>query len=316
MYPWHHHRRFNAYLQHFRAHFGERVQKVTIDAGFTCPNRDGSKAYGGCTYCSNDAFNPSYCQPEKPITQQIREGISFHEFRYRRANKYIAYFQPYSNTYAPLEKLKELYNEALKYPGIVGLIVGTRPDCIDEEKLEYFRELSKDHYILIEYGLESCYDKTLKRVNRQHTFAQSVEALEMTAKYGLKSGVHMIFGLPGESIEEMMKEADILSGLPILTIKFHQLQIFKNTPMEREFRDRPDDFVKFSLEEYIDFIIDFIERLNPAIMIERFAGEVPLRYLVQAPWSNLRYDEILRLIEEKLEQRDTWQGRLFSYVAS
>jgi len=312
MYPWNHHRRFNSYAEYFKKEFGGRVQKLAIDAGFTCPNRDGSKGFGGCIYCDNDAFNPSYCHPEKSIKKQIGEGIEFHANRYRRASQYLAYFQPYSNTYATLAELKTLYQQALAFPEILGLVIGTRPDCIDEEKLEYFAELSEKYYIMLEYGLESCYNRTLQRINRGHTFEDSVRALELTSQYKVKSGVHMIFGLPGESREEMIQEAGILSALPIDTIKFHQLQIVRNTRMAMEFRERPDEFVQFSLEEYIEFIIDFTERLNPSFVIERFAGEVPPRFLEGPGWGLIRNDQILHRIEKRMEERETWQGKLFN----
>ena len=230
-YPWGHSRRFNAYSNYFLKEFGERVQKLSIDAGFTCPNRDGTVGTGGCTYCNNDAFNPSYCSPSKSINQQIIEGIEFHQKRYRRANKYLAYFQPFSNTYAPLDKLRNIYHEALKFPEVIGLVIGTRPDCIDDKKLEFFSELSKKYYVIIEYGIESCYDKTLERVNRGHSFEQSVKAITKTAQKGIKTGAHIIFGLPGETKQEMLDEADILSELPLNNIKFHQLQIIKDTEM-------------------------------------------------------------------------------------
>ena len=296
-FPWGHNRRFNAYSEYFKKQFGERVQKVTIDAGFTCPNRDGKVARGGCTYCNNDAFNPSYCNPQKTIKQQIREGVEFHQKRYRRANKYLAYFQAYSNTYAPLSDLKKLYDEALKQPGVVGLVIGTRPDCVDEEILEYLSEINKTHYLVLEYGLESCYDKTLRRINRGHTFQQSVEALHLTASYGIKSGAHIIFGLPGESKDEMMAEAEILSALPINTIKFHQLQLVKGTAMAKQFKDNPDAFQFFGLDEYISFIVEFAERLNPDFVIERFTGEVPPRFHSGPHWGLIRNDQVNRRIE-------------------
>jgi hypothetical protein len=286
------------------------VQKLAIDAGFTCPNRDGSKGTGGCTYCDNDAFNPSYCHPEKSVATQIEEGIEFHAKRYRRASKYLAYFQPYSNTYATLDKLKEIYSQALAFPEIIGLVIGTRPDCIDEEKLEYFRELSESHYIMMEYGLESCYNHTLKRINRGHSFEDAERAFEMTSQFNLKTGVHVIFGLPGESREDMLNESEILSALPVSNIKFHQLQIIRGTRMAEEFKTKPGDFVQFTLEEYIEFIIDFTERLNPKIVIERFAGEVPPRFLAGPGWGLIRNDQILGRIEKRLEERDTWQGKL------
>ena len=278
-FPWGHERRFNAYSNYFRNIYGARVQKVSIDAGFTCPNRDGSKGTGGCTYCNNDAFNPSYCQPVKSVSEQIEEGIKFHKWRYNEAVSYLAYFQAYSNTYAPLETLKRLYSEALSYPGVAGLIIGTRPDCIDDEKLVYIRELSEKYYVAIEYGIESCYNKTLKRINRGHTFEEAVDALEKTSVLGITSGAHFIFGLPGETRKEMLEQVDIISGLPIRTVKFHQLQIIKGTTMETEFINNPGDFDLFTWEEYLDFFVHFLERLNPAIVVERFTGEAPPRFL-------------------------------------
>ena len=309
MYSWGHTRRFNAYSNYFRKVFGERVQKLSIDAGFTCPNRDGTKGRGGCTYCNNDAFNPSYCDPSKSVEQQIREGMEFHAWRYKKPGKYLAYFQPYSNTYAPLSQLKQLYEQALKFPEIAGLVIGTRPDCIDDEKLEYFSQLSKTHYVIIEYGIESCYDKTLERINRGHSFQESKEAIIKTADAGLKTGAHIIFGLPGESRKEMMAEAAILSELPLSNIKFHQLQIIKGTKMEKEYQQYPDNFNFFSLEEYISFICNFIERLNPQFIIERFAGEVPPRFRVDPGWGNVRNEKIVEMVEEELERRNSFQGK-------
>ena len=310
-FPWGHERRFNAYSNYFRNIYGARVQKVSIDAGFTCPNRDGSKGSGGCTYCNNDAFNPSYCQPVKSVSEQIEEGIKFHRWRYNEAVSYLAYFQAYSNTYAPLDTLKRLYGEALRYPGVTGLIIGTRPDCIDDEKLAYIRELSEKFYVAIEYGIESCYNKTLKRINRGHTFEEAVEALEKTNALGITSGAHFIFGLPGETRKEMMEQVDIISTLPIRTVKFHQLQIIKGTTMEKEFINNPGDFDLFTWEEYLDFFVNFLERLNPAIVVERFTGEAPPRFLTGEGWGKKRTDQIVNLIEKRLEELNTWQGRLF-----
>jgi radical SAM protein (TIGR01212 family) len=308
---WGHWRRFNAYSEYFKREFGGRVQKVSVDAGFTCPNRDGSIGTGGCTYCNNDAFNPSYCSPQKSIRQQIEEGIEFHSRRYRRAEKFLVYFQAYSNTYDSLERLKAIYDQALAVEKVVGLVIGTRPDCIDDRKLKYFAELAKTHYIIIEYGLESCYDKTLATINRGHNFADSVNALEKTAELGLKTGVHLIFGLPGETKHQIIDQAAILSKLPITTLKIHQLQIVKNTAMAGQYRQNPEKFSFFSLDEYIDLVIDFTERLNTAIVIERFAGEVPPRFLEGLNWGPMRYDVVLQKIEARMEERNTWQGRLF-----
>jgi hypothetical protein len=312
VYPWNHNRRFNAYSNYFKRFFGERVQKLSIDAGFTCPNRDGSKGRGGCTYCDNDAFNPSYCKPEKSVEQQIREGMEFHAWRYKKPGKFLAYFQPYSNTYAPLDQLQSIYDQALFYPEIAGLVIGTRPDCIDDEKLEYFARLAETHYVIIEYGIESCYDKTLARINRQHTFAESREAIEKTAAAGIKTGAHIIFGLPGESREEMMAEAALLSELPLTNIKFHQLQIIRGTRMAKEYMEKPDDFSFFELEEYISFIVDFIEKLNPEFIVERFAGEVPPRFQAGPGWGLTRNEKIVEMVEAELERRDSFQGMKFN----
>ena len=304
-------RRFNSYSNYFKKQFGGRVQKISIDAGFSCPNRDGRISTGGCTFCSNEAFNPSYCRPEKSIKQQIEEGIEFHQRRYRRANKYLAYFQPFSNTYKPLEELKKIYAEALEIPKIVGIVIGTRPDLVDEDILHYLNEIQKTHYVMLEYGVESVYDETLKRVNRGHDFATAERAICMTTEYGIPCGAHFIFGLPSENKEMMLRAAEIISELPLITVKFHQLQIFKGTKMAEEYIQHPEHFHLFDLEEYINFVVDFAERLNPDIVIERFAGEVPPRFLVSEPWMKLRYDEVLAKIEKRMEERDTWQGKKY-----
>ncbi len=310
-YPWGHDRRFNAYAQYFKKHFGERVQKLSVDAGFTCPNRDGSVARGGCTYCNNESFNPSYCTPEKTIAQQLTEGMEFHTNRYRRSEKYLAYFQAYSNTYKPLPELIKIYNEALSIPGIIGLVIGTRSDVIDKEKLEYFAELSKKYYVIIEYGIESCYDESLVKINRGHNFESVVKAINITHEYGIKVGGHMIFGLPGETKEMMMSEANILNKLPLDAIKFHQLQIIKGTAMAKDYLINPKNYRFFELNEYIQFIVDFVEQLNPNFVIERFAGEVPPRFNVGNSWGNIRNDQILNKIERELLKRNSWQGKYF-----
>lgn len=315
LYPWGNERRFNAYSNYFRSRYGARIQKVSIDAGFTCPNRDGTKGTGGCTYCNNDAFNPSYCLPEKSVTRQIEEGIDFHKRRYKEATSYLAYFQAYSNTYASLQKLKELYEEALSFPGVIGLVIGTRPDSIDQEKLTYIKSLSEKYYISVEYGIESCYDKTLKRINRGHTFADAVDALEKTSELGINTGAHFILGLPGESRDEMLAQAEIISALPLKTVKFHQLQIIKGTLMEKEFLANPGDFHLFSWDEYLEFFVRFLERLSPSIVVERFTGEAPPRFLAGDGWGKKRTDQIVSLIEKRLEELDTWQGRLFGKIS-
>ncbi len=303
--------RYNSYIGYFKKTYGERLQKVVVDAGFTCPNRDGLVGTGGCTYCDNAAFHPGYSTAGIPIHEQIDEGIKFHRVRYRKAEKFLAYFQPYSNTYAPLERLREVYEEALSHPLVAGIVIGTRPDCVDGDKLDYLASLARDHVVVIEYGIESVYDRTLQRINRGHSFEDAVRAVEMTAARGLTQGAHFIFGLPGETVRDMLAYAPIINKMPLRSVKFHQLQIVRGTAMEREFAARPSDFVTFSLDEYLDFIADLLELLRPDLYIERFAGEVPPRFVNSTPWGLLRNTELIRLLEQRLESRDTWQGRLY-----
>ena len=309
-FPWPHQRRFNAYVEHIRSKFGERIQKVTINAGFTCPNRDGTTGRGGCTYCNNNAFNPSYCTPEKSVEQQIEEGIEFHRLRYRRSSKYMAYFQAYTNTYEPLHQLKIKYEAALSHPDVVGIIIGTRPDCINTELLAYLAGLQEKSYVQVEYGIESCYNETLEKINRGHSFEKSKWAIEETAKAGIPVGGHLIFGLPGESRQKMMAQAQILSSLPLSILKFHQLQIVKDTAMAVDYAKNPGNYKLFEQNEYIDFIIQFIENLSPAIMIERIASEAPPRFNKGISWGK-RVFEILTLFEKELEARNTWQGKYY-----
>ena len=309
-YSWGHQRRFNSYTEYFRKKFGKRVQKLTLDAGFTCPNRDGSKGKGGCTFCNNNAFNPSYCQPEKPISTQINEGIEFHRKRYRRADKYLAYFQAYSNTYAGMDVLRERYEEALRRDEVIGLVIGTRPDTVDAEILDYIQKLAKDYYVIIEYGIESCYNTTLKWVNRGHSFEESIRAIEMTASRGIRQGAHFIIGLPGESSEDVLAEMKVVSGLPINNIKFHQLQIVRNTLMAKEYISNPEEFRIYDLDEYLVLMMRILEILNPEFVVERIAGESNPGFLLSKSWG-YRYEQVLNKFEQLLEREDTWQGKYF-----
>ena len=352
-------RRYSSYVDFFRRRYGARLQKVVIDAGFTCPNRDGKVGFGGCTFCDNAAFHPAYSRADKPIGEQIDEGVEFHRGRYRNTAAYLAYFQAYSNTYASLERLRELYLAALEHPSVVGIVIGTRPDCVDEAKLDFLQELAagkalegwrrdiarpvggsataagsghgdcssagagRDEnsesasplvltapIVIVEYGIESCHDETLRRVNRGHDFAAARKAVEMTAARGLDCGAHFILGLPGETREMMLEECAMINSLPLTTVKFHQLQIVRGTAMEREYASRPSDFIRFTLDGYIDFFVDMLERLRPDLCIERFAGEVPPRFVNETPWGLIRNVELLRLLESRLLARRTWQGRL------
>lgn len=310
-YSWGTARQYNAYSDWFSSVFGKRVQKVSINAGFTCPNRDGTLGYGGCTYCNNEAFIPAYCTPEASVTEQVERGIEFHRRRYRRAESYLAYFQAYTNTYAELERLKSLYNEALRHPAVAGLVIGTRPDCVDSELLDWLTIVSRDYFVIVEYGIESVSDLTLKRINRGHDFAVAVRAVTETAARGLHTGAHFIFGLPGESQSQIVESADIISELPLSSLKIRQLQLVKDTVMAREFRENPDDFELYTLDEYLDLVISFAERLNPLIRIERISGEVPPRMLDDPRSWSLRSSEIFTLFEQRLLTRNTWQGRLY-----
>ena len=311
MYSWGDERRYNSYSAYFRRRFGERMQKVAINAGFTCPNRDGKVGFGGCTFCNNEAFTPSYCQPSKSITQQIEEGIEFHRRRYRNASRYLAYFQSFSNTYAPLDILRSRYDEALSHPEVVGVVVGTRPDCVSEEILDYFAELAKSHYVTIEYGIESTYDTTLKAINRGHDFACAEQAVRMTAERGIAVGAHFVLGLPNESDEMILKQVQRINALPLTTIKFHQLQVFKGTALEREYDEHPEHFRFWELDEYLDLFVEILRRLRPDIVVERFASEAPPRYHYGRNWGLVRNETLWNMLEKRLSERNAWQGELF-----
>ena len=289
--------------QYLKEQYGTKVYKIALNGGFTCPNRDGTKGVGGCSFCLNDAFHPNYCTPDKPIHRQIDEGIEFHTVRYRHAQRYIAYFQPYSNTYAPVEKLRELYATALSHPLIEGIVVGTRPDCVDSEKLDLLQGIhDSGKIVIVEYGIESCYNKTLERIGRGHDFECARKAVEETSRRGLTQCAHFIFGLPGESLSMMRDEAQVINSMPVTAVKFHQLQIIRGTRMEKEFAERREDFHEFTLEEYLDFMADFIGRLRPDIYIDRFAGEVPPRFLspLQKSWGLVRYQELLAMLRKRM----------------
>ena len=308
-YVWTSEKRYNDFPTYFRNKFAERVQKVSVDAGFTCPNRDGTKGKGGCTYCNNKTFKPTYCNLENSVTQQIQQGIDFFARKYQ-AMKFLAYFQAYTNTYAPLEDLRRLYEEALQHPKIVGLVISTRPDAVNEELLDYLTELSQRTYVMVEFGLESHLDKSLKLINRGHTFSDSVWALEQTAQRGINNCAHLILGLPGETRSDWLEQAKVVSQLPVKNLKLHQLQIHKGTVLEKQFHEKPDQFHLFSAEEYIELVVDYLELLHPEIIVERFISQAPPEMLLAPKWG-LKNFEFVAKVEKRLEQRDTWQGRLY-----
>lgn len=290
-------------------HFPYKVQKISINAGFTCPNRDGSKAVGGCTYCNNQSFSPGYGGKQRTITDQLRDGIAFFAHKYPEM-KYLAYFQSYTNTYDSIDKLIALYEEALNYPNVVGLIIGTRPDCMPHELLEYFGKLNESVFLMIEYGIESTLDSTLEFINRGHTYAESVEAIKRTAAKGIYTGAHMILGLPRENKQQMLNHADLLSELPLTTLKIHQLQLIKGTAMAKQYREHPEWFDLFEVEDYIDLCIDFAERLNPDFIIERFVSQSPKSLLIAPDWGLKNYEFTAKVLK-RFSERNTWQGKFY-----
>ncbi len=289
--------------------FEERVQKISINAGFTCPNRDGSKGVGGCTYCNNLTFSPEYAKPSKNVSQQIDEGIGFFNHKYEAQN-YLAYFQTYTNTYDRLENLVRTYEEALENPKVVGIVVGTRPDCVNDDLLDYFAELNKTHYVMIEYGIESTNNETLDFINRGHDYESAIKAINDTHKRGIRTGGHLILGLPNEDRETILTHARNVSQLPLTAIKLHQLQLVKGTKMARQYKSNPEWFNLFTPDEYVELVVDFLEILNPNIAIERFVSQSPERYLIAPHWG-LKNFEFVYKIEKRLEERNTWQGRLY-----
>lgn len=299
---------YNDYGTWLTAQLGTKTQKISLNAGFTCPNRDGTVGKGGCTYCNNQTFNPDYCAPSKTITQQLEEGKNFFSTKYPEM-KYLAYFQAYTNTYDSLQNLKARYEEALSVPDVIGLVVGTRPDCMPDVLLDYLEEINRRTFLIVEYGIESIYDATLLRINRGHTHAQTVDAITRTAARGIRTGAHLILGLPRESREAILHEAEVLSELPLTLLKLHQLQLIKGTRMAEEFESHPADFHLFTPDEYIDLVIDFVERLRPDLVLERFVSQSPSSLLAVPGWG-LKNHEFVDRLRQRMQKRDARQGRL------
>ena len=298
-------RHYNAFGRHMQDLFNTRVCKVNVDAGFTCPNRDGSVASGGCIYCNNDSFRPLACTSAYSVRKQIEKGIPYLRSRYD-AEKFIVYFQPYTNTYANVETLEKLYLEALDNPEVVGLAIGTRPDCIDEEKIELLEKLARDYFILVEYGLQSIYNKTLKFINRGHSYECFQNALNITAGRGIRIGAHIILGFPTEKRDEMLKMADELSTLPIEFLKVHQLQVVKGTALEDIYAMKP--FAMFGYQEWIEMLADFLERLSPDIVLQRLFAAAPDSILIAPIWNKTR-SELLRDLDVYMEKNGSYQGK-------
>ena len=304
-------KRYNDFSSHFRNLFDGRVQKISLHAGFTCPNRDGSRGFGGCTYCNNKTFTPSYCEMEQILKTQVEEGVKFFSKKYD-AMRFLAYFQSYTNTYAPVDVLRRLYEEALQHPQVIGLVIATRPDCLDDEVLDLLEEFSRRCYVMVELGLESVKNETLQSINRGHSWEESVRAIIETNQRGIHNCVHLILGLPGESYNDFIDQSRIISTLPIENLKLHQLQIHTGTKMAKEYATFPERYPLFSLESYIETVVDYLEYLNPAIIVERFVSFAPGKMVIAPKWG-LKNFEFVAMVEKRLKERDTWQGKKFSF---
>ena len=303
---------YNEFPLFLKRYFPYKVQKISLNAGFTCPNRDGTKGQGGCTYCNNQTFNPEYCRTEKTSKVQLEEGKRFFAHKYPEM-KYLAYFQAYTNTYAGLESLKRKYEEALSVDDVVGLVIGTRPDCMPDELLQYLENLNRQTFLLVEYGIETTCDETLKRINRGHTYADTVETVQRTAARGILTGGHVILGLPGESHDDMVSQAGVLSELPLTTLKMHQLQLIRGTRMAYEYEQNPAGFHLFNdVNEYIELVIDYIEHLRPDIVPERFVSQSPRELLIAPDWGLKNYEFTAR-VQKRMKERGAYQGRMYKF---
>ena len=289
---------FGTWLQ---AELGCKAQKLSVDAGLTCPNRDGTLGRGGCTFCDNRTFNPAYCRQGGSITDQLEAGKRFFSRKYP-SMKYLAYFQSYSNSYGTLSHLKELYEEALRVPDVVGLVIGTRPDCMPDALLEYLEELNRRTFLLVEYGVESANEETLVRVNRGHTFAQARECIIRTAQRGIRVGVHMILGFPWETRSELIRQAQLIASLPITTLKLHQLQVIRGTQLAREYELHPWPLP--TAEEYVDLVLEYISHLPSSLVLERFVSQSPPEYVIAPRWG-LKNHEFSALVKKAIQKRST-----------
>ncbi len=308
---------YNDYGSAMRRKMGGRVQKLAIDAGLSCPNRDGTIGFGGCTFCLGEAFSPAYCREATSITEQIERALRFHSARDRRADAYLAYFQSNTNTHADVSHLERLYNEALSHPAISGIIIGTRPDCITSETLQLLAHIAQTKYIAVEYGIESVYDATLTHVNRGHNFAQAVDAVTQTKAAGIDVGAHFILGLPNETTNDILAGLRHINALGIDFIKFHQLQIYRNTAMEREWREHPERFLfgtESSTEEYADLLVEIIRRLDPRIAIERLASQAPRNLILHSPLKGIRPHELRDMVVNRMLTENLRQGDLYPFA--
>lgn len=308
---------YNDYGSAMRRKLGGRVQKLAIDAGLSCPNRDGTIGFGGCTFCLGEAFSPAYCREATSITEQIERALRFHSARDRRADAYLAYFQSNTNTHADTAHLERLYNEALSHPAISGIIIGTRPDCIASEILQLLAHIAQSKYVAVEYGIESVYDTTLNHVNRGHNFAQAVDAVTQTKAAGIDVGAHFILGLPNETASDIIAGIHYINALGIDFIKFHQLQIYRNTAMEHEWREHPERFLfgtESSTKEYADLLVEIIRRLDPHIAIERLASQAPRNLIAHSPLKGIRPHELRDMVVNRMLAENLRQGDLYPFA--
>lgn len=300
---------YNDFGHWIRRQFPFRVQKISVDAGFSCPNRDGRLGTGGCIYCDNETFSPAYCNRRKSVTEQLEDGKMFFASKYPDM-KYLAYFQAFTNTYASLYKLKALYEEALGVENVVGIVIGTRPDCVSPDLLDYLQELSNRSFVLVEYGIESTNDETLSFINRGHDFECSRKAVEETKKKGILTGGHIILGLPGEDEQESFRQAGIISSLPLDILKIHQLQVIRGTRLARLYEEKP--FHLYSVDEYIHLVAGYIQRLRPTMVLERFVSQSPKNLLLAPKWGLKNY-EFTNLLNNYLLRNNITQGELCKF---
>ena len=307
-------RRYHAYNDWVKQEHGGRLQKISIDAGFTCPNRDGTQGVGGCTFCNNDSFTPSYLREQRDIRTQIDTGIAFARKRYPDNRGFLAYFQSYSNTYDELDRLKALYTTALEHPEINGLVIGTRPDCLPEATLDYLAEIAEHTLVELEIGIESCNDEVLIACNRGHDFACTQDAFRRAAERGLFLTGHLLLGLPGETRESLLAGAGSLAQLPIDALKFHQLQVVRGTRLANQYRADPASVPLLDPDAYLDAVIDVLEQLPDTIKIQRLGSEVPPRLRLSPDWG-MRLAAFPPRLEARLAERNTWQSRLLGNSA-
>jgi radical SAM protein (TIGR01212 family) len=300
-------RRYNNYNHYLQKTYGEKIRKVSLHGGFTCPNRDGSKGYGGCIYCNNDSFVPHYINKNMSIPEQMDASIPFMVERYD-VQKYIAYFQAYSNTYARLDDLKQLYAAAVAHPQVVGLDISTRSDCVDEALLTYLAELNEHVNVTVEYGIESIHNGSLKWMNRGHDYESVVKAVDLTKKYGIKVAGHIIMGFPVETRAMMLETGLAANALGLDFLKIHQLHVVKRTVLAKRYQDEP--FPLFQADEYIELVADILERLDPEIVIQRLFGDAPDEILIAPRWG-YNIPKLTHLMDLELKHRDTWQGKYY-----